>query len=59
MAGLGKMPLMVQWHGDDGDRLPSAMTCFNRLLLPQYESRDKLKAKLLIALRNSRGFGLS
>ena len=53
------MPLMIQWHGDDGDRLPSAMTCFNRLLLPQYESRSKLKTKLKIALKNSRGFGLS
>ena len=30
--------------------LPSAMTCFNTLCLPPYESRDLLKRKVLRAL---------
>jgi hypothetical protein len=33
------------------------MTCFGKLLLPEYSSFDKLKSKLEIALENSKGFG--
>ena len=40
------------------DRLPTAFTCFNLLLLPQYESKEKLKRKLLKAISNRHGFGL-
>ncbi|MCJ1313947.1 hypothetical protein MMC25_007627 [Agyrium rufum] len=39
-------------------RLPSSMTCFGRLLLPEYESREVLREKLGIALENARGFGV-
>ncbi|KAG3114628.1 E3 ubiquitin-protein ligase [Phytophthora idaei] len=38
--------------------LPSAHTCFNQLDLPEYESEDKLKQCLLLAIREgSEGFG--
>ncbi len=40
-------------------RLPTAHTCFNVLLLPEYSSKQKLKEKLLKAIQYSRGFGLS
>jgi hypothetical protein len=33
------------------DRLPSSATCFNTLKLPQYETMEELKSKLLIAIR--------
>lgn len=33
------------------------MTCFGKLLLPDYSSFEKLKAKLGIALENCKGFG--
>lgn len=39
-------------------RLPTAHTCFNHLLLPEYSSRDKLEQRLLIAIEQSEGFGL-
>ncbi|KAJ8571412.1 hypothetical protein ON010_g5424 [Phytophthora cinnamomi] len=38
--------------------LPSAHTCFNQLDLPEYESEEKLKQCLLLAIREgSEGFG--
>ncbi len=42
----------------DSERLPSAHTCFNVLLLPDYASQAKLRAKLLTAIDNAQGFGL-
>jgi hypothetical protein len=38
-------------------RLPTSMTCFGKLLLPEYDSREKMKMKLDVALENSKGFG--
>jgi ubiquitin-protein ligase E3 C len=40
-------------------RLPSAATCMNLLKLPQYESVNILKEKLLYAIRSNSGFELS
>ncbi|DBA00602.1 TPA: hypothetical protein N0F65_007731 [Lagenidium giganteum] len=40
------------------DALPSAHTCFNQLDLPEYESEEKLRQRLLFAIREgSEGFG--
>ena len=41
---------------DDSTRLPSAHTCFNRLDLPQYDSEEILRAKLIEAMSNAQGF---
>ena len=42
----------------DTDRLPTAHTCFNQIVLPQYASEEVLREKLLIAVREgSEGFG--
>jgi len=49
---------LPQRAGPDSDKLPTAHTCFNALLLPDYSSKDKLRAKLLTAIRNAQGFGL-
>jgi hypothetical protein len=38
--------------------LPTAHTCFNHLLLPEYSSKEKLERMLLMALDNAEGFGL-
>lgn len=38
-------------------RLPTSMTCFGRLLLPEYSSREIMKQKLEKALENTKGFG--
>ncbi|XP_071955318.1 probable E3 ubiquitin-protein ligase HECTD2 [Antedon mediterranea] len=59
VKGLSSLPIVIQRHGPDSDRLPTAMTCFNRLLLPSYASKDKLRNRLTIALENGKGFGLT
>eukprot|EP01125_Pyxidicula_operculata_P002324 TRINITY_DN12211_c0_g1_i1.p1 TRINITY_DN12211_c0_g1~~TRINITY_DN12211_c0_g1_i1.p1 ORF type:complete len:473 (+),score=88.07 TRINITY_DN12211_c0_g1_i1:162-1580(+) len=38
--------------------LPTAHACFNRLELPQYTDKDKLKKDLMYAIKETHGFGL-
>ncbi|XP_033105592.1 ubiquitin-protein ligase E3A-like [Anneissia japonica] len=59
VKGLSSLPIVIQRHGPDSDRLPTAMTCFNRLLLPSYSSKEKLRNRITIALENGKGFGLT
>ena len=40
-------------------RLPSAATCMNLLKLPQYDTTDILKEKLIYAITSDSGFELS
>jgi hypothetical protein len=40
-------------------RLPTSLTCFGRLLLPEYSSREFLAQKLDKALENAQGFGVA
>lgn len=58
VGGLATLPFYVGRHGPDTDRLPTAHTCFNHLLIPEYSSKEKLKSKLLNAIQNAEGFGL-
>lgn len=58
LKGLGKITFCIQKNGSDTDRLPTAMTCFGRLLLPDYGSREYLKNRLILAIENAKGFGL-
>ncbi|PWN36578.1 HECT-domain-containing protein [Meira miltonrushii] len=42
------------------DRLPAAHTCFNQLDLPQYDSYEKLRSQLLLAMNEGgEGFGFA
>ena len=60
LKGLAKLTFIVQQHGRESlDRLPTALTCFNRLLLPPYETREILKERLIVAIENGKGFGLT
>ncbi|VDI57331.1 E3 ubiquitin-protein ligase HUWE1 [Mytilus galloprovincialis] len=75
VTGTSKVPLQgfgflegmngyqkFQIHRDDRstDRLPVAHTCFNQLDLPAYETYDKLRKMLLLAINEcSEGFGLA
>jgi len=54
----GALAIRVQRAGPDSEQLPTSHTCFNTLLLPEYSHRDKLRDKLVLALDNSKGFGL-
>lgn len=58
IGGLARLKLIISRNGPDTDRLPTAHTCFNAFLLPDYSSKDKLREKLLIAINNAEGFGL-
>ncbi|KAI9709409.1 MAG: hypothetical protein M1812_007686 [Candelaria pacifica] len=55
--GVGSITFVIMRAGPDSERLPSSTTCFGRLLLPEYSSREKLKTKLDAALEHTRGFG--
>ncbi len=41
------------------ERLPTAATCMNLLKLPPYPTSEQMRAKLLLAIQESAGFGLS
>lgn len=58
IRGLEDLRLVIQRNGPDSDKLPSAHTCFNVLLLPEYTSKDKLSRLLDLALEHDHGFGL-
>lgn len=44
VSGLGSVRMVVQRNGGDSDRLPTSLTCFSRLLLPDYASKERLEA---------------
>jgi len=56
--GLGEVSLTISKNGDDNEKLPTSHTCFNHLLLPEYDSEDILRSRLQTAIQNSEGFGL-
>lgn len=58
VGGLSKLKLIITRHGGDTDRLPTAHTCFNVLLLPEYSKKEKLEERLLKAINYSKGFGM-
>ena len=56
--GLGCMELTIAKNGPDSDRLMTAHTCFNYLLLPEYNDKEKMKKLIITAIENAAGFGL-
>lgn len=54
-------PFTIQRVGilRDGDKLPSASTCFNVLKLPTYSSEKVMKQRLIYAIESGAGFELS
>lgn len=58
VGGLSRLKLLITRHGSDSDRLPTSHTCFNVLLLPEYNSKEKLEERLLKAINYSKGFGM-
>ena len=57
VGGVGKLIFTVQKNGIGDGRLPTSLTCFGRLLLPEYSSEEKLREALEKAVENSKGFG--
>ncbi|XP_034825167.1 ubiquitin-protein ligase E3A isoform X1 [Maniola hyperantus] len=58
VGGLSHLKLVIARNGPDCARLPTAHTCFNILLLPEYESKEKLQDRLMKAISYSKGFGI-
>ena len=58
VTGISSMSFVISRNGPDSDRLMTAHTCYNYLLLPEYTSEDKMRKLLLTAINNSEGFGL-
>eukprot|EP00854_Cymbomonas_tetramitiformis_P005952 gene5952-7156_t len=58
IKGLGNLPFVISRNGPHSDRLPTAHTCFNHLLLPEYDTEETLENRLMTAINNAEGFGL-
>ncbi len=58
IGGLRQVALQIQRMCPDTDLLPTAHTCFNMLMLPQYSDKNKLRDRLLLAINECEGFGL-
>lgn len=58
LGGLAELRLKIQRMGPNSNQLPTAHTCFNTLLLPDYKGKDKLRERLTIAINETEGFGL-
>jgi ubiquitin-protein ligase E3 A len=58
LKGLSELKLIIMVQGLDDTRLPSAHTCFNHLILPQYSSKEVMREKLIKAIEHHEGFGL-
>jgi len=56
--GLGSLSITISNGGTDINQLPSAHTCFNNLILPDYKNKEKMKKAILTAINYSEGFGL-
>ena len=59
IQGLAELRLLIQRSGPDSDRLPTSHTCFNTLLCPEYDTRERLRERLTTAIENAEGFGLT
>jgi len=59
--GLGapEARLTLSRQGPDCESLPTAHTCFNHLLIPAYPTKEKLEAKLRLAITFNQGFGIA
>ncbi|KAJ5354517.1 hypothetical protein N7541_005561 [Penicillium brevicompactum] len=57
--GISSIMFVIQKNGVGDLRLPTSLTCFGRLLLPEYSSREALAEKLDKALDNAQGFGVA
>ena len=52
------MRFVISRNGPDSDKLMTAHTCFNHLLLPDYKNKEKMRKLLLMAIEYAEGFGL-
>lgn len=58
VGGMRNLQFRLQKNGVNDSQLPSSYTCFGVLVMPEYSSREVLREKLIMALENSKGFGM-
>lgn len=58
IGGLGKMQMTISRTGGDVERLMTAHTCFNYLILPEYKDKARMRLLMITAIENASGFGL-
>lgn len=58
VGGLGRIPFIVSRAGPDSSTLPTVHTCFNHILLPEYDSKEKMERLVRLAIQHCTGFGL-
>lgn len=56
-GGLEAVNIVIQRSGDIS-KLPTSHTCFNTLVLPDYQNEHRMKEALQICSSNAEGFGL-
>lgn len=57
LTGTARLVFVVQKNGIGNERLPTSLTCFGRLLLPEFSDWRSLRKGLEKAIENSKGFG--
>ena len=57
VQGSARLEFEIQKNGEGDARLPTSSTCYGKLLLPAYNSEERLRAALETALEHSKGFG--
>ena len=56
----GRQKFQIHKAYGDTDRLPTAHTCFNQLDLPEYNTKEQLRERLLLAMHEgAEGFGFA
>lgn len=58
VGGIESLKFTIYRCSGDANRFPTSQTCFNTLLLNEYESKEKLKKYLTLAIEHYQGFGL-
>ncbi|KAG0439326.1 Ubiquitin-protein ligase E3A [Dictyocoela muelleri] len=59
VSGFNSWKMVIMRNGCDTDRLPSSQTCFNTLLLPEYNTKEKFIEKFKSAVYFTKGFYLT
>ena len=58
VGGMESLKFTIYRCSGDANRFPTSQTCFNTLLLNEYETKEKLRKYLTLAIEHYQGFGL-
>lgn len=58
VGGVERVTFVIQKNGRGNESLPTSLTCFGRLLLPDYSSHDILQKNIERAIEEAKGFGV-